>query len=176
MLTCVSIQIHTFKTKRTLRVHKSAISNALSHKEQLCGLEHLRLWSNDDVGNGSLLATIHYSASFSSGYLAFCLCGPHKTVNVKEDGEKWVKVKGLDVSLMPEGTDMMAMKRRQSSTDAPQSSKPKKEKIITGVWIEFEKASDQARFLQVCGVRPSAKAEKRKSEDHVLTSIFKPTE
>lgn len=116
------------------------------------------------------------STTFSLGYLAFRLCGPHKTVQVKDAGEKWVKVKGLEVSVAAEGTDMKALKRTKSSTDASKSPKQKKEKTITGIRIEFEKASDQVRFLQVCGVRPSTRMEERnrkKSDDHVLMSIFK---
>ena len=152
------------------------MSTAFSHKEQLCGLENLRLWSDAYGSDGSLLATIHYSAKFSPGYLAFRLCGPSKTVQVKDEGEKWVDIRGLEVSPAAEGTDMKAFWRTKSSTDASKSPKLKKEKIITGVRMEFDKASDQVRFLQVCGVSPSIKVEdtsRKKSNEHFLKSLFK---
>ena len=146
--------LHTFKSRRTLRLFDTIVSTAFAYQEQLCGLENLRLWSDDEEGDGSVLAMIQYSASFKPGYLAFRLRGPYTTVRIKDDGEKWVKVKGLEVSLATPGTDMRAMKRRKSSVVSAKSPNPKKEKMITGVRIEFESVADKILFLELYKVKP----------------------
>lgn len=143
--------LHSFKTRRTLRLHDNIVSNTFTFQEQLCGLENLRLWS-DDEGDGSVLAMIQYSANFKEGYLAFRLRGPYTTVLVRDEAEKWIKVKGLDVSL-GSGTDPKALKRRKSS-DAGWSPKLGKEKRITAVKIEFETLADKKVFLEHYRVRP----------------------
>ncbi|KAL9129707.1 MAG: hypothetical protein Q9217_001910 [Psora testacea] len=146
--------LHTFRTRRTLRLFDSIVSTAFAYQEQLCGLENLRLWSDDDGGDGSVLAMIHYSANFKEGYLAFRLRGPYTTVQIKDDGEKWVKVKGLEVSLAASGTDIRALKRRKSSFDTTKSPKLKSEKKISGVKIEFENIVDKKLFLELYKIKP----------------------
>ena len=131
------------------------VSTTFAYQEQLCGLENMRLWSDDDEGDGSVLAMIQYSANFKEGYLAFRLRGPYTTVQIKDDGEKWVKVKGLEVSLAAPGTDLRALKRRKSSFDASKAPKPKNEKKITGVKIEFDNVADKNLFLDLYKIRPS---------------------
>ncbi|KAL9100582.1 MAG: hypothetical protein Q9163_004056 [Psora crenata] len=141
--------LHSFKTRRTLRIHDSIVSTAFAFKEQLCGLENMRLWSDLGEGDGSVLAMIHYSANFKSGYLAFRLSGPYTKTQVKDDGGKWVEVKGLEVSPATSGTDMRAVRKRTASSDASKTPKQKNQKKINGVKIEFDDVADKMRFLEL---------------------------
>lgn len=144
--------ILSMQTKRTLRSHDSMVTNAFAFQEQLCGLENIRLWSEED-GDGSVLAMIQYSASFRDGYLAFRLHGPYTTVQVKDDGDKWIRIKGLAISLDTPGTDKKALRQSKSSAvgnrtpDGAKSPKVKSEKKITAVKIEFQSMPDKQAFL-----------------------------
>lgn len=137
--------LHSLGTRRTLRTHDNLVTNTFTFQEQLCGLENLRLWSEDD-GDGSVLAMIQYSANFRDGYLAFRLKGPYTTVQVRDDGDKWIRIKGLNVSF-ENPIDKGALHRRKSS-DAAKPSKAKVDKNITGVRIEFGTMADKHIFLE----------------------------
>ena len=138
--------LYSLCTRRTLRTHDNIVTNTFAFQEQLCGLENLRLWT-DDEDDGSVLGMIQYSANFRDGYLAFRLGGIYTTVQVRDDGEKWVKIKGLNVSF--DGpVDKKAMKRRKSSGAGAASKKEKGEKRITGVRIEFVTMGDKHRFME----------------------------
>ena len=62
--------LYSLSTRRTLRTHDNIVANTFTFQEQLCGLENLRLWS-DDEGDGSVLAMIQYSSNFREGILQF---------------------------------------------------------------------------------------------------------
>ena len=151
--------LHHFNTRRTLRLFDFIISSAFAYQEQLCGLENLRLWTDEDEGAGSILAMIYYSANFMDGYPAFQLRGPYTTVRIKDDGDKWLKVEGLEVCLTTPGTDMRALKRRRKPSSHESSSpKRKQEKKITGVKIDFESFADKIKLLEICKVnRPKGR-------------------
>lgn len=138
--------LYSLCTRRTLRTHDNIVANTFNFQEQLCGLENLRLWT-DDEGDGSVLGMIQYSANFRDGYLAFRLGGPYKTVQVRDDGEKWVKIKGLNVSF-DSPVDKKAMKRRKSSSGGAKERKERVDKGITGVRIEFVTMADKHRFME----------------------------
>ena len=137
--------LYSLCTRRTLRTHDNLVTNTFSFQEQLCGLENLRLWT-DDEGDGSVLGMIQYSANFRDGYLAFRLGGPYTTVQVRDDGERWVKIKGLNVSV-DAAVDKKQLQRRKSST-AGREKREKSEKRITGVRIEFVNMADKHRFME----------------------------
>lgn len=137
------------KTKRTLRIHDTVIGNTFAFQEQLCGLENLRIWQDDDMAG--VLAMIHYTAQFRDGYLAFRLnCPPRNTVRVRDDGDKCVRIKGLAVA--PVVTTNM-FERRESIREVtspvitPKSPGAKKEKKISAVKIEFESEVEKRVFL-----------------------------
>lgn len=133
--------ILTLKTKRTLRVH-DGLTGTFAFQEQLCGLENIRLWQDDD---GDVLAMIHYSPQFRDGYLAFNVgFSSRKRIYFRGDGERHAKVKGLDVSL-----DKKADFPAESSPDGGKSPKEKseKDKKITAVRIEFTSEADKRTFL-----------------------------
>ena len=75
--------LYSLCTRRTLRTHDNIVANTFTYQEQLCGLENLRLWS-DDEGDGSVLAMIQYSSNFKEGNFYFLspsllvLTKPHK--------------------------------------------------------------------------------------------------
>lgn len=130
----------SLKTKRTLRVH-DGLSSAFAFQEQLCGLENLRLWQDD---SGDVLAMIHYSPSFRDGYLAFHVgFSSRKRIHFRGDGERHVKIKGLEVPIE-------AKREGSRPTDSPvgsKSPKAKSEKKITAVRIEFTTEADKRIFL-----------------------------
>ena len=138
--------LYSLCTRRTLRSHDNIVTNTFTFQEQLCGLENLRLWT-DDEGDGSILGMIQYSANFRDGYLAFRLGGPYTTVQVLDVGEKWVKIKGLNVSFASP-VDKKAMRRRKSSVAGMKEKKEKGEKRITGVRIEFVTMADKHLFIE----------------------------
>ena len=65
-------------------------------------------------------------------------------VRVRDDGDKWVKLKGLSIPLQSQKPGFP----RQNSLDHSQSSKPKNEKRITGARIEFTTELDKRLFLE----------------------------
>ena len=128
--------ILSLPTKRTLRVHEG-IAGAFAYQEQLCGLENIRLWQDD---TGEVLAMIHYSAHFRDGYLAFEVgASTKKRIQFRDDGDRCVRIKGLEV----EDGSSKAEKNRTKS----RSKSKKEDKKITGVKIEFGSDDDKRLFL-----------------------------
>ena len=100
-----------------------------------------------------VLAMIHYSAQFRDGYLAFRLnCPPRNTVRVRDDGDRFVRIKGLAVQPV---TTRNVFERRESVREvkspvghpSPKSPGSKKEKKISAVKIEFESEVEKRIFL-----------------------------
>ncbi|PWO25154.1 UbiH, 2-polyprenyl-6-methoxyphenol hydroxylase, partial [Pyrenophora tritici-repentis] len=87
----------TFRTEQTLRSHTSLVGKSFSYAEQMCGMENLRVWEDND--SGAIIALIHFSAHFRQGYLAFYLNDAAHPVKVKDDGGREVKIKGLRVPI-----------------------------------------------------------------------------
>lgn len=65
-------------------------------------------------------------------------------VRVRDDGDKFVKVKGLSIPLLNHRPSIT----RQSSVDYTKSPKLKVEKRITGARIEFTTDLDKRLFLE----------------------------
>lgn len=136
------------KTKRTMRIYDTIIGNTFAFQEQLCGLENLRIWQDDDMAG--VLAMIHYTAQFRDGYLAFRLnCPPRNTVRVRDDGDRCVRIKGLAVA--PVAGNMFerkgSVREKRSPVITPKSPMMKKEKKISAVKIEFANEVDKMVFL-----------------------------
>ena len=94
------------KTKRTMRIHDGLVAGTFAYQEQMCGLENLRIWRDDQTE--AVVVLVHYSAQFRDGYLAFHLNSARDPVRIKEEGEKCVRVKGINVPL---GEGKKAVKR-----------------------------------------------------------------
>lgn len=128
------------RTNKTLRVHDGLIENTFSYQEQMCALENLRMWQDPDTGG--VLAMLHYSAGFRDGYLAFYLNSARDPVRLREEGDKWVKIKGLSILPPPSKS-----KSRSNTLDAQRSPKVNKEKRIKGAKIEFTSEADRRKFM-----------------------------
>ena len=130
------------QTKRTMRIHEG-ITGTFAFAEQLCGLENLRLFQ--DPQNGAVLAMLHYSPQFHDGYLAFYLNSTRNPLRIRDEDEKTIRVKGLNIVI----DDKASILRRESTTDmavTPKSPKLKGERNIKSVKIEFYTPAEKQLF------------------------------
>ena len=138
----------TFRTEKTMRIHEG-LSRSFSYAEQMCGLENLRVWEDNDTG--AIIALIHFSASFRNGYLAFYLNSAVNPIKVKDDGGRDIKIKGLRV---PVDSGDRAMRKDSVADAAAGKGKGKasvdKEKVISGAKIEFASDAEKREFLDLC--------------------------
>jgi hypothetical protein len=145
----------TFRTEKTMRIHEG-LSATFSYAEQMCGLENLRVWEDNDTG--AIIALIHFSADFRNGYLAFYLNSSVNPIKVKDDGNREVKIKGLRV---PIDRGDRAMRKDSFAEGAKEvvgkgkgkevvSQKVSKEKVISGAKIEFATEGEKREFLEMC--------------------------
>ncbi|KAL9615054.1 MAG: hypothetical protein Q9167_000477 [Letrouitia subvulpina] len=157
-------------TTRTVRLHPSALKRTFSSKLQLCGLENLRLW-HDSTDPTALVCMIHYAPSFrparreegedsvagalpgAEEYLVFRLYAPPKnTVRIREDGEKGVKIKGLDIRVENEEGGWKAAQKRKGK-ERGKAELMEEEAYGRGniekVKVEFESGAEKKRFLEM---------------------------
>jgi hypothetical protein len=59
----------SLQTNKTMRVHEGLIADTFAYQEQMCALENLRIWHDDETD--AFMAMIHFSAHFRDGYMAF---------------------------------------------------------------------------------------------------------
>ena len=139
--------LHSFCTRRTMLAHEGFVSSAFSFQEQLCGLENLRLWRDEEAG--STIAMIHYSPNIHEGYLSFRVSGPGTTAKIVNEGEKWVKVKRLNIVL---GTKILSASPFPKSPSPEGGGKGKRSegKKIPAIKIEFSTPEEKYKFLEVC--------------------------
>lgn len=156
--------ILSVQTTKTIRLH-DGFTGSFAYQEQMCALENLRIWQDPDTGG--VLAMLHYSAHFRDGYMAFyrtsqasqsesppavvkkltdgrfLVNSARDPVRVRDDGDRFVKLKGLSIPLQPQ-------KPHQPITpiDLSKPAKPKNEKRITGARIEFTTEQDKKLFLE----------------------------
>ena len=134
--------ILSVQTKRTMRIH-DGIGGAFAFAEQLCGLENLRLFQDEQ--SGGVLALIHYSPSFHDGYLAFYLNSTQNPLRIRDEDEKTIRIKGLNVNV----DDPSSLIRRDSAPIPAPGKKFKSKsdpKNIKAVKIEFYTAEDKQLF------------------------------
>lgn len=148
----------TFRTEKTMRIHEG-LSKSFSYAEQMCGLENLRVWEDNDTG--AVIALIHFSADFRSGYLAFYLNSSTNPIKVKDDGAREVKIKGLRVPIdrgeratrkdsVVVGSEKGKGKESGGIGGGSGSGKLEKEKVISGAKIEFATEMEKREFLEMC--------------------------
>ncbi|KAF9733921.1 hypothetical protein PMIN01_08264 [Paraphaeosphaeria minitans] len=131
----------TYRTSKTLRIHEG-LSGAFSYAEQMCGMENLRIWEDNDTL--AIIVLIHFSPQFRNGYLAFYLNSANTPIRVKDDGGREVKVKGLRVPLEGKGSGkkdsvIAEGKNRGEGVD--------KKKMVTGARIEFASEAEKRDFM-----------------------------
>ncbi|KIW09091.1 uncharacterized protein PV09_00036 [Verruconis gallopava] len=128
--------LDNFKTEKTTRL-RDGIKGAMAYQEQMCGMENLRLWSQEP--SGAVLAMIHFSAMFRKGWLQFVINDKDQPIKVKDDGGKAVKLKGLRI---PDGEYPEELRKNKKSKDDLK-------KYITGAKVEFKDVAEKYRFLTV---------------------------
>ncbi|KAL8916583.1 MAG: hypothetical protein Q9208_008423 [Pyrenodesmia sp. 3 TL-2023] len=144
--------LRSLPTSRTVRLHNSPWARTFSPRLQLCGLENLRIFRDMSDPN-ALVCMIHYSPNFrpSDGeeYLVFRLYPPPRNlVRIREDGDKCVKIKGLDIR----GSPAEELKKKGK---APQSRAEQLEEDAYGshsiekIKIEFESEKEKRQFLEL---------------------------
>ncbi|KAI4645323.1 uncharacterized protein J4E79_010860 [Alternaria viburni] len=146
----------TFRTEKTMRIHEG-LSKSFSYAEQMCGLENLRVWEDNDTG--AIIALIHFSADFRNGYLAFYLNSSVNPIRVKDGGDREVKIKGLRVPI-DRGDRAMRKDSFAEAATASVTGKGKekvgagksvdKGKVISGAKIEFATEMEKREFLEMC--------------------------
>ncbi|KAF2795649.1 hypothetical protein K505DRAFT_239398 [Melanomma pulvis-pyrius CBS 109.77] len=133
----------TFRTEQTMRIH-DGLSGAFSYAEQMCGMENLRVWEDNDTA--AIIALIHFSAHFKAGYLAFYINSSTNPIRIKEEGSKEVKVKGLRVPLEK------AAGRKDSAVGVgtgKEKDGTDKRKIVAGAKIEFATEVEKREFVNL---------------------------
>ncbi|TKA82456.1 hypothetical protein B0A49_00056 [Cryomyces minteri] len=130
--------IGIYKTEKTLRIHEG-LKGALAFQEQLCAMENLRLWQDEQ--SGGVLAMIHFcgslAAALGTGYMTFYLNSSKQPVRAKDEGGKTVRLKGLNVVVV----DPRQLQRRDSG------GKQKPGNRITGARVEFAGEDEKRHFL-----------------------------
>lgn len=140
----------TFRTSQTLRIHEG-LSGAFSYAEQMCGMENLRIWEDNDTM--AVIALIHFSPQFRQGYLAFYLNSSNAPIRVKDEGGREVKVKGLRVPVGGVRKDSAVVEGEAGGTvngSGRRESKKleaEKKKVVTGARIEFATEAEKREFL-----------------------------
>lgn len=138
--------LSTFRTTRTLRLH-SGLSSPFTYASQMCGMENLRIW--EDADTLAVIALIHFSPQFRTGYLAFYLNSANAPVRVKDEGGREVKVKGLRVEV--EGRKEGGMEGGKDGRGGKGEGKRGREGkgVVTGVRIEFASEGEKRGFLEL---------------------------
>ncbi|KAH7390500.1 hypothetical protein BKA66DRAFT_37068 [Pyrenochaeta sp. MPI-SDFR-AT-0127] len=141
----------TFRTEKTMRIHEG-LSKSFSYAEQMCGLENLRVWEDNDTG--AIIVLIHFSADFRNGYLAFYLNSSINPIKVKDDGNREVKIKGLrlpvdrgDRAMRKDSVIADGGKGKGKNKEGSGKEKVEKEKVISGAKIEFASDMEKREFL-----------------------------
>lgn len=128
----------TFRTSKTLRIHEG-ISGAFAYAEQMCGMENLRVWEDNDTL--AVIAMIHFSPQFRNGYLAFYLNSANAPIRLKDEGGRELKVKGLKVPL-EKGAG-----RKDSAVVVDGEGKIDRKRMVTGAKIEFASEAEKREFI-----------------------------
>ena len=135
-----------------MRIHEG-IGKSFSYAEQMCGLENLRVWEDND--SGAIIALIHFSADFRDGYLAFYLNSSDDPIKVKDEGNREVKIRGLRVPLERGDKAMrkdsvVAGSGKDKGKGKEDAKKVEKEKVISGAKIEFATEIEKKEFMDMC--------------------------
>jgi hypothetical protein len=136
----------TFRTEKTMRIHEG-LGKSFTYAEQMCALENLRVWEDNDTG--AIIALIHFSADFRNGYLAFYLNSSVNPIKIKDDGERVVKIKGLRVPI-DRGDKAMRKDSVIAAEKGKGREKVEKEKVISGAKIEFASDMEKREFMEMC--------------------------
>lgn len=108
----------SFRTTKTTVIHKG-ILGAFAFEEQFANIELLRLWEEDGVETpgavGGVMALMHISSSFGEGWARWWINNSRQPVTIKEDGVKYARVKGIDVTVVRPGATARRARSASSS-------------------------------------------------------------
>lgn len=150
----------SFRTSKTTVIH-GGFSGAFAFEEQFANIEVLRLWEDDGVntpgGAGGVMALLHMSGNFGQGYAKWWLNSSRQQVRVKDEHNKFAKLKGIDIRVLRIAEKRSAANGVRSSTTTTSDTsssqswenKGKKgpERNVTGIRIEFKTEEERAKFV-----------------------------
>ncbi|UJO18753.1 uncharacterized protein CLAFUR5_07098 [Fulvia fulva] len=149
--------IGSYRTTKTTVIHEG-LKGAFAFEEQFANIEMLRLWEDDGVATagaaGGVLALMHISSNFGEGWARWWINSSKQQVKVKDDGLKYAKVKGIDITVVRPGAAAAAERLRSPSSAASEivpsrrnSEKNSPVKQVNGVKIEFKTEEERAKFV-----------------------------
>ena len=150
----------SFRTNKTTVLHEG-FKGAFAFEEQFANIEVLRLWEDDGVntegGAGGVMALLHMSSNFAqNGYAKWWMNSSRQQVRVKDEHNKFAKLKGIDIRVLRIVEKKNAANGVRSPTTASDTAslqswegKGKKgpERNVTGVRIEFKTEEERAKFV-----------------------------
>ncbi|KAK5125496.1 hypothetical protein LTR85_000607 [Meristemomyces frigidus] len=157
--------IGSYRTTKTTVLHEG-LKGTFAFEEQFANIEMLRLWEDDGTSTpgaaGGVMALMHISSNFGEGWARWWINNSKQQVRVKEDGPRYAKVKGIDVTVVKPGagastTDKVrsgptageGLQRVETSLEMgrPQGGKRTRVQKVTGVRIEFKTEEERAGFV-----------------------------
>lgn len=145
----------SYRTTKTTVIHEG-LKGAFAFEEQFANIEMLRLWEDDGVSTpgaiGGVLALMHISSNFGEGWARWWINNSKQQVKVKDDGAKFAKVKGIDVTVVRPGTSKAAIERARTVSVGAESMTPVQQarnavKKVNGVKIEFKTEDERSKFV-----------------------------
>ena len=157
--------IGSFRTTKTTVLHEG-IKGAFAFEEQFSNIEMLRLWEDDGLSTpgaqGGVLALMHISSNFGEGWARWWMNNSKQQVRVKGEGDRYARLKGIDVTVVKPGGGASAADRIRSPSTAGEglqrvdtgedaSVKAYMKKIhvkkVTGVKCEFKTHEERNNFV-----------------------------
>lgn len=159
--------IGSYNTTKSTVIHEG-LKGAFAFEEQFANIEMLRLWEEDGTSTpgamGGVMALMHVSSNFGEGWARWWINSSRQQVRVKEDGFKWAKVKGIDITVVRPGTRTSVADNIRSPAPADEGLQRVKTlearyaaggkrtllKKVTGIRVEFKIPEDRDRFIKQC--------------------------
>ncbi|KAK0952998.1 hypothetical protein LTS01_024580 [Friedmanniomyces endolithicus] len=157
----------SFGTNKTTILHEG-FKGAFAFEEPFANIELLRLWEDDGISTpgaaDGVLALMHVSSNFGEGWARWWINSSKQQVRVKEDGAKWARVKGIDVTVIKPGSGAAVadkirspsmagegLQRVETSMEArPTGGKRIPVKSVTGIKVDFKAEGERAKFVSQC--------------------------
>lgn len=145
----------SYRTTKTTVIHEG-LKGAFAFEEQFANIEMLRLWEDDGVSTpgavGGVLALMHISSNFGEGWARWWINNSKQQVKVKDDGAKFAKVKGIDVTVVRPGSSKAAADRARTASVGAEAMTPAVQarnavKRVNGVKIEFKTEDERSKFV-----------------------------
>lgn len=145
--------VGSFQTSKTTVIH-DGFKGVFAFEEQFAKMDRLRLFEDDGVATlgagGGVLALLHVSSTFGTGWAKWWINSSRQQIHIKRDGERSVKIKGLDLTVPGSLPVTQGPARRPSIVDehvvrVDTARLPVKQ--VTGLRVEFETVRERDGFL-----------------------------